>query len=92
MWARTEPSVDPLGAVDVPDLRADAALEVDRPRLTRLVRGGDTARERPPRPLEHRARRRCRVVEAALLALGQLRYAGTVELCGGSDGHAPHSA
>ena len=33
-----------LVAVDVPDLRADAALEVDRPRLAQLVGGGDARR------------------------------------------------
>ena len=64
--------IDAPCAVDVPDVRALAALEVDRPRVEELVRGRDAADENRARPLEHTSRSGRRLVEPTLLALGQL--------------------
>ena len=78
-----------LVAVDVPDARAVAALEVDRPRVAQLVGRGDAAREHLVRAAEHLTRLRGGVVEALLLALDELADALAVDLDRGVHGHAP---
>ena len=75
-----------LVAVDVPHARPVAVLEVDRPRLAQLVGGGDAAGEHVAGAFVHPLRRLRALVEALLLALGQLLDALAVELCGGG-GH-----
>src|SRR5581483_7146499 len=80
--------IDVLRPVDVPDARAPAVGQVDRPWVAVLVRRRDAARERPARPLVERARAGRPLVEPALLPLGQLRDAGSVELDGRALGHA----
>ena len=72
--------VPEAAAVDVPDRRAFAPLEVDRPGLAHLVRGGDAAGEHAARPLEHALRALRRLVEPLALALGQLLDALPVDL------------
>jgi predicted XRE-type DNA-binding protein len=47
--------VEQLVAIDVPDARALAALEVDRPRVAQLVRRRHPAAEHLVRALVHRA-------------------------------------
>src|SRR5436190_14444865 len=78
--------VEHFVSVDVPDPRALAALEVDRPWVAHLVRGGDPAGKRRPRALVHRARLAGALVERLALALRQLADAGAVDACG-SDSH-----
>ena len=68
-----------LVAVDVPDERAAAALEVDRPRIAELVGRRDAARERALRAFVHPARAGGAVVEDRLLALGELLDSLTVQ-------------
>ena len=48
--------VPELAAVDVPDRRSLAALDVDRPRVARVVRGRDAERHHVARALEHALR------------------------------------
>ena len=76
-----------LVAVDVPDARAVAALEVDRPRVAELVGRRDAARERVLRPLVHLARALRALVERLLLTLDELFDLGPVEPRGGTDCH-----
>ena len=76
-----------LVAVDVPHARPVAVLEVDRPRLAQLIGGGDAAGEDVAGAVVHPLRGLRALVEALLLALGQLLDALAVELCG-SGGHA----
>src|SRR3954453_20242444 len=87
---RAEPvvEVEVLVAVDVPDLRALAPLEVDRPRVAQLVGRGDAAREHLVRALVGLGRAGGRVVEPLLLALDELADALTVDLDWEVDGHA----
>jgi hypothetical protein len=91
---RTEPvvEVDHLGAVDVPHVRANAALEVDRPRIAELVGRGDATRQRDLGALVHATR--CRRVRIQLLRLagGQLGDALAVELNRGAYSHGSSSA
>ena len=84
--------VDHLRAVDVPDVRADAALEVDRPRIAELVRRGDAARQGAERALVHASRARRVRVELLGLAGRQLGDALAVELNWGAYGHGSSSA
>ena len=64
-------------------------VEVDRPRLAQLVRGGDAAGERLPRALVHRLRRARALVEPRALPLDQLADAGAVDLDGRADDRHP---
>jgi hypothetical protein len=78
-------------AVDVPHDRTLAALEVDRPGIAQLVRGRDAAAEHLVGAVVHGLGPAGALVEAALLALGQLLDAAAVELgrgrsCHGSPG------
>ena len=75
-----------LVAVDVPDLRAGAALEVDRPRLAHLVAGGHAGGEVLVGAREGLAAALGRLVEALGLALGQLGDACAVDRDGLSVG------
>jgi hypothetical protein len=72
--------VDVLVAVDVPDPAPRAAVDVDRPRVVFLERGGDAARHRPQRPLVGLGRARGPVAVALLLGLGQLGDPPAVDL------------
>src|ERR671922_1182285 len=76
-----------LVAVDVPDLRALAALEVDRPRVAQLVGGGDARAEDLVGATEHLGRAAGAVVEAMLLALDQVLDALAIQRDGRRDGH-----
>ena len=71
---RAEPvvEVEHLVPVDVPDPGALAVGQVERPRMTHLVGGGDAAGERPSRPLVHRPRALRPPVEPLRLPLDQL--------------------
>ncbi len=86
---RAEPVVEvvELVAVDVPDARPVAALEVDRPRVAQLVGRGDAARQRLLRALVHLARPLRALVEGLLLTLDELSDPCSVELGGGGDSH-----
>ena len=64
--------VPELPSVDVPDPRPFAALEIDRPRVARVVRGRHTERHNLVRALEHAPRLLRRLLEPLRLALGQL--------------------
>ncbi len=79
---RAEPVVEvpEATAVDVPHRCAFAPLEVDRPGLAHLIRGGDAAGEHAARPLEHALRALRRLVEPRALARGQLLDALPVDL------------
>ena len=68
-----------LVSVDVPDLRPDTALHVDRPRLTKLVGTGDTAGQMVAGPLEGLLRFLGVVVEALFFADRQLLDPGPVK-------------
>ena len=77
--------VEVLVAVDVPDERAGAALEVDRPGVAQLVRRRDAAGQGLLGALVHLARAGGFLVQDALFALGQLLDALTVELDRGAE-------
>src|SRR5205085_4827197 len=79
--------VEQLVAVDIPDPCPLAAVEIDRPRLAELVRGGDAAGERRARALVQRPRHRRPLVQRPLLALGQLANTLAVDLARRLDGH-----
>src|SRR3954469_14815363 len=72
-----------LVAVDVPDARTVAVLEVDRPGGAGLGGGRDPAAQHAVRAFVHRVRTRRALVEARLLALGELLDALTVDAGGG---------
>ena len=72
--------VEELVPVDVPDLRADAAGEVDRPWIPHLIGRGDPAGEALAGALVHGPRGAGALVEASLLALGQLLDPSAVDL------------
>ena len=76
-----------LVAVDVPHLRPDAPLEVDRPGVAQLVGGRDAGAEHPVGAAEHLRRSAGAVVELLLLALGEVLDALAVQRDGGRDGH-----
>ena len=84
--------VDHLGAVDVPDVRADAAIEVDRPRIAELVRRGDAARQRALGALVHATRAGRVRIQLLRLAGGQLGDALAIKLDRGAYGHGSSSA
>ena len=75
-----------LVAVDVPDLGAVAALQVDRPRLAHLVAGRHPGGEVLVGAREGLAAALGRLVEALGLALGQLRDACAIDRDGLSVG------
>ena len=78
-----------LRAVDVPDLRADAALEEDRVRAACLIRGRHAHRHDLARALVH-LRRAVRLgVQVPLFALGQLSDACWIDTDAGCHGGAP---
>ena len=70
--------VDHLRAVDVPDLRANTALKVDRPRVAELVRRGDAAREHMVGALVHLARGSGGAIKDFRFACRQLRNASAI--------------
>ncbi len=81
--------VDPLVAVDIPDLGALAFVQVDRPGIAHLVGRRHAARHGLFRALVHPARPRGRVVQPLFFLGGQLCYAAFIDLQSGSDnGHA----
>src|SRR5207244_11397983 len=78
--------VDHLGAVDIPDVRAAAVGEIDRPGLPLLVCGGNPAHERLPRAFIEGARTLRTLVETPLLALRQLGDTRSIEVRRGGCG------
>jgi hypothetical protein len=80
------------GRVGVPlHHRAEAVVEVDPPRPVHVPHIGALAPLEAPGALVHLARAPCRVVQAGLLARGELRDAGAVERDGGALGHGGSS-
>ena len=84
--------VDHLRAINVPDVGADAALEVDRPRIAELVRRGHTTRQRDLGALVHAARTGGVRIQLLRLARGQLGDALAVKLNRGAYSHGSSSA
>ena len=72
--------VDHLRAVDVPDLRANTALEIDRPRVAELVRRGDSAGQHVVGALVHLARGGGGAIKDFRFACCQLRDASAIQL------------
>ena len=79
--------VEHLVAVDVPDLRALAVREVDRPRVAQLVGRGDAGAQHLVGPLVHRERALRTLVEPLLLAFDQAADALAVQRDGARSGH-----
>ena len=84
--------VDHLRAINVPDVGADTALEVDRPRIAELVRRGHTARQRNLCALVHAARSGRVRIQLLRLARSQLSDALAVKLNRGAYSHGSSSA
>ena len=82
--------VDVLVAVDVPDLRADAALEVDGPGLARLERRRNAAGHDQAGALVVLLRAARAREEALALTLGELGDPASIDVCDvlRLDGHA----
>ena len=72
--------VEVLVAVDVPDVGALAAGQVDRPRVARLIGGRNPANEAPLRPRVELPGALRALVESRRLTLGELLEASAIDL------------